>query len=167
MSEMPEAKVTPGTPETTRKPDWDVRWIMSVLPHRYPMLLIDRVLEMEPRQRIVALKNFTINEEFFAGHFPEHPVVPGVLLVEAMAQAGGILLMHDDPDREKKLLLFMSIERARFRRPVVPGDQVHFEAKVLRLKPNYCKLAARALVDGVVHAEAELLSTTVDRDSVR
>ena len=146
------------TPEATAKPNWDVRWIMSVLPHRYPMLLIDRVLEMEPRQRIVALKNFTINEEFFNGHFPQHPVVPGVLLVEAMAQAGGILLMHDDPEREKKLLLFMSIERARFRRPVVPGDRVHFEANVLQ---------AKALVDGVVHAEAELLSTTVDRDSVR
>ncbi len=158
---------TTVTPETTEKPNWDVRWIMSVLPHRYPMLLIDRVLEMEPRQRIVALKNFTINEEFFTGHFPQHPVVPGVLLVEAMAQAGGILLMHDDPEREKKLLLFMSIERARFRRPVVPGDRVHFEAKVLRLKANHCKLSARALVDGVVHAEAELLSTTVDRDLVR
>ena len=158
---------TTVTPETTEKPNWDVRWIMSVLPHRYPMLLIDRVLEMEPRQRIVALKNVTINEEFFVGHFPQHPVVPGVLLVEAMAQAGGILLMHDDPEREKKLLLFMSIERARFRRPVVPGDRVHFEANVLRLKANHCKLQAKALVDGVVHAEAELLSTTVDRDSVR
>ena len=158
---------TTVTPETTEKPNWDVRWIMSVLPHRYPMLLIDRVLEMEPRQRIVALKNFTINEEFFVGHFPQHPVVPGVLLVEAMAQAGGILLMHDDPDREKKLLLFMSIERARFRRPVVPGDRVHFEANVLRLKANHCKLQAKALVDGVVHAEAELLATTGDRDSAR
>ncbi len=147
--------------------DWDTRWVMSVLPHRYPMLLIDRVLEMEPKRRILALKNFTINEEFFAGHFPEHPVVPGVLLVEAMAQAGGILLMHDDPDRHRKLLLFMSIERARFRKPVVPGDRVHFEAEVLRLKANHCKLAARALVDGQVHAEAELLSTTVDRDSIR
>lgn len=152
---------------TAKNPEWDVRWVMSVLPHRYPMLLIDRVLEMDPRKRIVAIKNFTINEEFFLGHFPDHPVVPGVLLVEAMAQAGGILLMHDDPEREKKLLLFMSIERARFRKPVVPGDQVRFEAEVLRLKANHCKLAARALVDGVVHAEAELLSTTVDRDSVR
>jgi len=152
---------------TATNPDWDVRWVMSVLPHRYPMLLIDRVLEMEPKKRILALKNFTINEEFFAGHFPNHPVVPGVLLVEAMAQAGGILLMHDDPDRERKLLLFMSIERARFRKPVVPGDQVRLEADVLRLKANHCKLAARAIVDGAVHAEAELLSTTVDRDAVR
>ena len=152
---------------TVTNPDWDVRWVMSVLPHRYPMLLIDRVLVMEPRKRIVAYKNFTINEEFFNGHFPGHPVVPGVLLVEAMAQAGGILLMHDDPDRERKLLLFMSIERARFRKPVVPGDRVTFEAEVLRLKANHCKLAARALVDGTLHAEAELLSTTVERDSIR
>jgi len=146
---------------------WDIRWIMSVLPHRYPMLLVDRVLEMEPKKRIAAIKNFTVNEEFFNGHFPGHPVVPGVLLVEAMAQVGGILLMHDDPDRERKLLLFMSIERARFRRPVVPGDQVRIEADVLRLKANHCKLKARALVEGVVHAEAELLSTTVDSDAIR
>ncbi len=146
---------------------WDVRWVMSVLPHRYPMLLIDRVIEMEPKRRIVAIKNFTVNEEFFNGHFPGHPVVPGVLLVEAMAQAGGVLLMHDDPDRERKLLLFMSIDRARFRRPVVPGDQVRLEAEVLRLKANHCKLSARALVDGTVHAEAQLLSTTMDRDAIR
>lgn len=153
--------------EANSNPGWDVRWVMSVLPHRYPMLLIDRVQEMEPKKRIVAYKNFTINEEFFQGHFPDHPVVPGVLLVEAMAQAGGILLMHDDPDRERKLLLFMSIERARFRKPVVPGDRVRFEAEVLRLKSNHCKLAAKAFVDDVLHAEAELLSTTVDRDSIR
>jgi len=161
------AEMTDSASSSVSKPDWDVRWVMSVLPHRYPMLLIDRVLEMEPRKRILAYKNFTVNEEFFNGHFPGHPVVPGVLLVEAMAQAGGILLMHDDPDRERKLLLFMSIERARFRKPVVPGDRVHFEAEVLRLKANHCKLAARALVDGNLHAEAELLSTTVDRDSIR
>ena len=153
--------------ESKASTEWDVRWVMSVLPHRYPMLLIDRVLEMESRRRIVAYKNFTMNEEFFQGHFPDHPVVPGVLLVEAMAQAGGILLLHDDPDRERKLLLFMSIERARFRKPVVPGDRVHFEAEVLRLKANHCKLAARALVDGQLHAEAEMLSTTVDRESIR
>lgn len=142
---------------------WDTRWVMSVLPHRYPMLLIDRVLEIEPKKRIVAIKNFTINEEFFQGHFPEHPIVPGVLLVEAMAQAGGLLLLHDDPQRADKLLYFGAIERARFRRPVVPGDQVRFELDVLRLKPAHAKLAAKALVDGVVHAEAELLSTVVPR----
>lgn len=151
----------------TTRGRWDVQWIQSVLPHRYPMLLIDRVLEMESKKRIVAIKNFTINEEFFQGHFPGHPIVPGVLLIEAMAQAGGILLLQDDPGREHKLLYFMAIERARFRRPVVPGDQVRFEVDVLRLKAQHCKLAAKALVDGAVHAEAELLSTFVDRDRGR
>lgn len=142
---------------------WDTRWIMSVLPHRYPMLLIDRVLEIEPKKRIVALKNFTINEEFFQGHFPGFPIVPGVLLVEAMAQAAGILLLHDDPRRDEKLLFFGGIERARFRRPVVPGDQVRFEVEVLRLKAAHAKVGARALVDGNLHVEAEMLSTFVPR----
>jgi beta-hydroxyacyl-ACP dehydratase FabZ len=151
----------------TTRGRWDVQWIQSVLPHRYPMLLIDRVLEMESLKRIVAVKNFTINEEFFQGHFPGHPIVPGVLLIEAMAQAGGILLLQDDPRREHKLLYFMSIERARFRKPVVPGDQVRFEVEVLRLKTQYCKLGAKALVDGAVHAEAELLSTFMERDRGR
>jgi len=140
-----------------------VRWVMSVLPHRYPLLLIDRVLAIEPGRSIVAIKNFTVNEEFFQGHFPEHPIVPGVLLVEAMAQAGGLLLLHDDPHRDEKLLYFGAIERARFRRPVVPGDQVRFEVEVLRLKAAHAKLSAKALVDGVLHAEAELLSTFVPR----
>jgi 3-hydroxyacyl-[acyl-carrier-protein] dehydratase len=138
---------------------------MSVLPHRYPLLLVDRVLELEPKRRIVALKNFTINEEFFQGHFPGHPIVPGVLLIEAMAQAGGLLLLHDDPERHDKLLYFGAIERARFRRPVVPGDQVRFEVEVLRLKTSHAKIAGRALVDGRVHAEAELLSTVVSREA--
>lgn len=98
----------------------DFSWITSILPHRYPMLLVDRVLEIEPKQRIVAIKNVTANEEFFNGHFPGNPVMPGVLLVEGMAQAAGILVLHDDPRRAEKLLFFMSIDRARFRRPVVP-----------------------------------------------
>jgi beta-hydroxyacyl-ACP dehydratase FabZ len=149
---------------TTPQVNWDVRWIQSILPHRYPMLLIDRVLEIESKRRIVAIKNFTVNEEFFQGHFPGHPIVPGVLLIEAMAQAGGILLMQDDPQRADKLLYFMAIERARFRKPVVPGDQVRFEVEVLRLKAAHCKLAAKAFVDGALHAEAELLSTVVPRD---
>ena len=142
---------------------WDSRWIMSVLPHRYPLLLVDRVLEIEPRRRIVAIKNFTVNEEFFQGHFPGHPIVPGVLLIEAMAQAGGLLLLHDDPQRDEKLLYFGAIERARFRRPVVPGDQVRFEVEVLKLKASHAKIGGRALVDGNVHVEAELLSTFVPR----
>lgn len=143
--------------------DWDVRWVMSVLPHRYPILLVDRVLEIEPGRRLVAIKNVTIDEPWFAGHFPGHPVMPGVLLVEGMAQAGGVLLLHDLPDREKKLLYFTGIENARFRRPVVPGDQVRYEIEVLRLRASYCKLAGRVTVDGQLAAEATIASATVDR----
>jgi 3-hydroxyacyl-[acyl-carrier-protein] dehydratase len=142
---------------------WDSVWIQTILPHRYPFLLVDRVLEIEPRKRIVAIKNVTANEEFFLGHFPGHPVVPGVLLVEGMAQAGGILLLHDLPEREKKLLYFTSIEGAKFRRPVVPGDQVRYEIEVLRLRALYCRLSGRALVDGQLAAEAIVSSAMVDR----
>jgi 3-hydroxyacyl-[acyl-carrier-protein] dehydratase len=142
----------------------DVRWIESVLPHRYPMLLVDRVLEIEPRQRIVAIKNVTINESFFVGHFPGQPVMPGVLVVEGMAQAGGILLLHDIPERDRKLLYFMSIEHARFRRPIVPGDQIRYEVEVLRMRATTCKLAGKAIVDDEVAAEAICLSAMVDRD---
>ena len=144
-------------------PKWDVEWIMSVLPHRYPLLLVDRVLEMEPGRRIVAIKNVTINEPFFAGHFPGRPVVPGVLLIEGLAQVGGLLLLHDLSDRAKKLLYFASIEEAKFRRPVVPGDQIRYEVEVLRLRSTYCRLAGKALVDGQLAAEAVCSSAMVDR----
>jgi len=142
---------------------WDNRWIQQVLPHRYPFLLVDRVLEIEPGKRVVAIKNVTVNEEFFLGHFPGHPVMPGVLILEALAQAGGILLLHDMADRASKLLYFTGIERARFRRPVVPGDQLRLEIEVLNLRSNFCRLQARALVDGKVAAEAVLSSATVSR----
>lgn len=148
---------------TSEAPIWNSQWIQTILPHRYPFLLVDRVLEIEPRQRIVAIKNVTVNEEFFLGHFPGHPVVPGVLLVEGIAQAGGILLLHDLPEREKKLLYFTSIEGAKFRRPVVPGDQVRYEVEVLRLRALYCRLSGRALVDGQLAAEAVISSAMVDR----
>jgi beta-hydroxyacyl-ACP dehydratase FabZ len=144
-------------------PKWDIEWILSVLPHRYPILLVDRVLEMEPGRRIVAIKNVTINEPFFAGHFPGRPVVPGVLLVEGMAQAGGLLLFSDVADRSSKLLFFAAIEEAKFRRPVVPGDQIRYEIEVLRLRSTYCKLAGKVLVDGQLAAEAVLSSAMVDR----
>jgi beta-hydroxyacyl-ACP dehydratase FabZ len=143
--------------------EWNSEWIQTILPHRYPFLFVDRVLELEPRKRIVAVKNVTINEEFFLGHFPGHPVVPGVLLIEGIAQAGGILLLHDLPEREKKLLYFTSIEGAKFRRPVVPGDQVRYEIEVLRLRALYCRLSGRALVDGQLAAEAVVSSAMVDR----
>lgn len=148
---------------TEKEPLRDINWIMSVIPHRYPLLLIDRVLEIEPKKRIVAIKNVTVNEEFFAGHFPGHPVMPGVLVIEAMAQAGGLLLMHDLPDRETKLFYFTTINKAKFRRPVVPGDQLRIEIEILRLREVFCKLSARALVDGQLVAEAVLSSAMMDR----
>jgi beta-hydroxyacyl-ACP dehydratase FabZ len=149
--------------EAATGPDWDVRWVMTVLPHRYPILLVDRVLELEPGRRVVALKNVSIGEPFFEGHFPGHPVMPGVLLIEGRAQAGGVLLLHDHPDREGKLLYFTSIDRARFRRPVVPGDRVIYEVAVDRLRQRYCRLHGRVTVDGELAAEATIASAMVDR----
>ena len=143
--------------------NWDSKWIMSVLPHHYPLLLVDRVLEMEPGKRIVALKNVSVNEEFFVGHFPGNPVMPGVLIVEAMAQAGGILLLHDLPAEKRRLLYFTAIERARFRRPIVPGDQVRLEVEVLRLRESFVRTAGKAFVDGKLAAEATLSSAMVER----
>ena len=145
--------------------DRDIRWIMDVLPHRYPLLLVDRVLEMEDGQSIVAVKNVTFNEAVFQGHFPGHPVYPGVYLIEGMAQAGGILLLskYSEEERESKLMYFTAIERARFRRPVVPGDQVRYEIEVVRHRGKVGKLAGKAIVDGKVAAEARLSSTMVDR----
>lgn len=141
----------------------DIQWIMGLLPHRYPFLLVDRVLEIEPETRIVALKNVTVNEPFFNGHFPGRPVMPGVLLIEGMAQAGGILLLRSRTERDAKLMYLMSIEKARFRRPVVPGDQVIYEIDVLRLRSAHSKLGCRAVVDGEVAAEAIVSSAMVDR----
>ena len=142
----------------------DIEWIKSVLPHRYPFLLVDRVEDIVPEKKIVAVKNFTINEPFFQGHFPDHPVVPGVLLIEGLAQTGAILLMYDRPGRENDVVYFMSIDRARFRRPVTPGDQAVYEVEAIRFRKNHCKLRGRVLVDGLVAAEAICSSATVSRD---
>jgi beta-hydroxyacyl-ACP dehydratase FabZ len=139
--------------------------IQEVLPHRYPFLLVDRILEVEPGKRIVGLKNVTINEPFFVGHFPGHPIMPGVLILEAMAQVGGVLLMRSLNQRaEKKVLYFTGIDGARFRRPVVPGDQLRFEVEVLQQRRQMCRMKGAALVDGSVAAEAELSAVVLDRD---
>ena len=141
----------------------DIGDIMRSIPHRYPFLLVDRVLELEPGRRIVALKNVTINESFFRGHFPGAPVMPGVLIVEAMAQSGAVLLLHDMPDRDSKLVYFTGIDHARFRRTVRPGDQLRFTLEVLKLRARSCKMYGRAEVEGSLAAEAEILSALVSR----
>ena len=141
----------------------DINEIQAILPHRYPFLLLDRIVEVEPLKRIVALKNVTANEWFFEGHFPGAPVMPGVLIIEAMAQAGGVLLFREVPDRETKLLYFTRIEEAKFRRPVVPGDQLRLEVTVLKYKMGYCKLRAEAYVEDQLVAEALVASSLVDK----
>jgi len=141
----------------------DIRGILESLPHRYPFLLLDRILEMEPGKRIVAIKNVSFNESFFQGHFPGAPVMPGVLIVEAMAQAGAVLILQAVPDRGTKLVYFTGIDGARFRRPVVPGDRLQLTLEVLRLRPRACLMRGVAEVEGEVAAEAEILSAMVDR----
>jgi 3-hydroxyacyl-[acyl-carrier-protein] dehydratase len=143
----------------------DINGIMNSIPHRYPFLLVDRVLEMEPSKRVVAIKNVTFNEPFFQGHFPGAPVMPGVLIIEAMAQAGAILILHEMQDRATKLVYFTGIDKVRFRRAVVPGDQLTFTLEVVRLRARACKMRGRAEVDGQLVAEADILSALVDRES--
>ncbi len=145
----------------------DINEIQKVLPHRYPFLLVDSILELEPQKRIVGLKNVTITEPWFAGHFPGYPIMPGVLIVEAMAQTGGVLLLRDVPDRDRKLVLFTAIEEAKFRRPVLPGDQLRLELEVLALRNTVCKMRARATVDGKLVAEAIIMCIIADRETVQ
>jgi len=141
----------------------DIRRIMHYLPHRYPLLLVDRILEFESRRRIVGLKNVTINEPFFGGHFPEHPVMPGVLVIEAMAQVGGLLLMDTVSNPKDKVVYFMSLNNVKWRRPVVPGDQLIFELELTRFRRATCRMKGRGMVDGQVVAEAEMTARIVDR----
>lgn len=136
---------------------------MSILPHRYPFLLIDRIVEIDPRQRIVALKNVTANEPHFQGHFPDYPIMPGVLIVEAMAQAGGALLLTEIPDREEKLMVFTGIDNAKFRRPVVPGDQLRIEVTVLNWRSRAVRMQGSVTVDGKLASEATITCQIVPR----
>ena len=152
---MPEE--TPRVPKT-----FDVLAIQDLLPHRYPILLVDRILDFEPGQWIRGMKNVTIGEQVFLGHFPKRPVFPGVLIVEAMAQTGGCLVLQTTPDRANKLIYFMSIDKVKFRKPVVPGDQLVMEVKVLSDKGRIAKLRGEAFVDGQKVAEAEFMSMLVD-----
>jgi len=140
-----------------------IQEILKIVPHRYPMLLIDRILELEPGKRIVGLKNVTANEQFFQGHFPGAPVMPGVLIVEAMAQCAAVLCLVDIPERDDKLFLFGGVDKARFRRPVTPGDQLIMEITILAKRATTIKVRGEAKVNGTLVAEAELLSVMTER----
>lgn len=142
----------------------DIEAILRILPHRYPFLLIDRILDIEPGKHVVAIKNVTINEPFFPGHFPGHPIMPGVLVIEAMAQAGGVLLLNTIDNPEGKIAYFMGIDQARFRKPVRPGDQIRFELDMIKFRLKTCKMHGKAFVNNDMVAEAELMATVTDRE---
>jgi 3-hydroxyacyl-[acyl-carrier-protein] dehydratase len=167
MSDPTQTVEAPPAPGSTQAPEtgqtMDILEIMSLLPHRYPFLLIDRVIEMERKQRIVALKNVTINEPHFQGHFPDYPIMPGVLMVEAIAQAGGALLLSEIPDRDSKLMVFTSIENARFRRPVTPGDQLRIEVTVLNWRSRAVKMGGSVTVDGKPVCDATIMCQVIPR----
>jgi UDP-3-O-[3-hydroxymyristoyl] N-acetylglucosamine deacetylase / 3-hydroxyacyl-[acyl-carrier-protein] dehydratase len=141
----------------------DIGRILELLPHRYPFLLVDRILEVEADRRIVGLKNVTINEPFFQGHFPGHPIMPGVLIVEAMAQAGGMLLLDKIEDPQRKVVYFMSLDNVKFRKPVLPGDQLRLEVELLQNRGRTVRMRGHALVEGKLVAEAEMMARVVDR----
>ena len=143
----------------------DTRAIQQLLPHRYPFLLVDRIVELEPLKRIVGIKQVSVNEPFFQGHFPGAPVMPGVLVIEAMAQAGAVLALREVENRDQKLVLFTSIKEARFRRPVVPGDTLILEVTALRFGPRVQRMRGEAKVNGQLAADAELMSVIVDRET--
>lgn len=151
------------TVESEKSVVYTIAEILNILPHRYPFLLVDRVIALDPGKRITGLKNVTFNEQFFQGHFPGAPVMPGVLIIEAMAQVAGVLIYRDLPEKEKKLIYFTGIENAKFRRPVTPGDQLLIEMELVVRRNTFGKMAGRATVDGKLAAEATVLFAIVDR----
>ena len=142
---------------------FDSQAIQNLLPHRYPILLVDRILELTPEERVVGLKNVTRNEQFFEGHFPEHPVMPGVLIIEAMGQTGGVLLLNSVESPETKVVYFTGLDNIKFRKPVIPGDQIRFTVEMLLFRRGICKMKGEARVDGVLVAEADMTAVVVDK----
>ncbi|MFQ6083287.1 MAG: 3-hydroxyacyl-ACP dehydratase FabZ [Candidatus Aminicenantia bacterium] len=140
----------------------DIENILNLLPHRYPFLLVDKIIDFKEKKRIVGIKNVTYNESFFQGHFPQKPVMPGVLIIEAMAQTGAVLLIGSVPERERKLIYLTGVEKAKFRKPVVPGDQLRMELTILKLKSRVCRMRGEAFVEDKLVAEAEILATAAD-----
>jgi beta-hydroxyacyl-ACP dehydratase FabZ len=145
----------------------DINGIQRILPHRYPFLLVDAIEEMESRKRVVGIKNVTINEPFFQGHFSNYPVMPGVLIIEAMAQTGGVLLLSEVPDRHKKIIYLVAVDHVRFRRPVVPGDQLKLELVVAAIRDTFCRMDAKARVNGELAAEASMMCKMVDLEELQ
>jgi beta-hydroxyacyl-ACP dehydratase FabZ len=137
--------------------------LMELLPHRYPFILIDRIIEIEPGKRCTAIKNITINEPYFQGHFPNQPVMPGVLILESMAQAGAFLVLNSVEDPLSKNMFFSAVEKAKFRKPIIPGDQVKIEMELLKIRMNAARLKGTAYVDGEVVTEAIIMANIVDR----
>jgi UDP-3-O-[3-hydroxymyristoyl] N-acetylglucosamine deacetylase/3-hydroxyacyl-[acyl-carrier-protein] dehydratase len=144
----------------------DTEDILNILPHRYPFLMVDKVIHMTPRERIVGLKNVSISEPYFQGHFPGHPIMPGVLIVEAMAQTGSLMLVHALEDYSKKIAYFMGIDKVRFRKPVFPGDQLQIEVELLRIREKSYKMYGRAYVNGELVCEGELMGAIADRPNL-
>ncbi len=151
-----------GQPKVSSPPVLDIQQILQFLPHRYPFLLVDRIVEYEEGKRIIGIKNVTINEPYFVGHFPGRPIMPGVLIIEAMAQVGGLLVMHAVENREDKIVYFMSLDKVKWRRPVTPGDQIRFELQVLQIRGHTCRMRGVGIVDGNVVAEAEMMARVAD-----
>ena len=164
---MSESNSTTTESPVAEKTTLDIQDILKILPHRYPLLMIDRVIDLKRKQRIVAIKNVTVNEPFFVGHFPNLPIMPGVLIVEAIAQAGGALLLTEIEDRDQKLMVFTGIERARFRRPVVPGDQLRIEVEVKAWRVRAVRMEGVAYVGEKKVAEATVTCQVIDRSHGR